>query len=80
LFRLLWYSKTFANVLLVSAVEGGAIIIEHPVYEVPSYQCQSLNPLSVLSFLCVFAVNRLITYMAIMFTSCVLECIAVSHC
>ena len=31
LFRLLYYSKSFANVLLVSAVEGGAIIIEHPV-------------------------------------------------
>jgi len=32
LFRLLWYNKSFANVLLVSAVEGGAIIIEHPVH------------------------------------------------
>jgi len=31
LFSLLWYSKSFANVLLVSAVEGGAIIIKHPV-------------------------------------------------
>ena len=35
LFRLLQYSKSFANVLLVSAVDGcggGAIIIEHPLY------------------------------------------------
>ena len=31
LFRLLYYSKSFANVLLVLAVEGSAIIIEHPV-------------------------------------------------
>jgi len=31
LFRLLYYSKSFANVLLVLAVKGGAIIIEHPV-------------------------------------------------
>jgi len=31
LFRLLYYSKSFANVLLVSALEGGAIIIEHSV-------------------------------------------------
>jgi len=26
------YSKSFANVLLLSAVDGGAIIIEHPVH------------------------------------------------
>jgi len=32
LFRLVQYSKSFAKVLLVSAVEEGAIIIEHPVH------------------------------------------------
>jgi len=35
----LYYSKSFANVLLVSAVEGGAIIIEHPVQHTSNMMC-----------------------------------------